>query len=205
MLVCGTVLDLVALAVTPSRPWTVSPRSRNRISEFKISYWFRVYSSCQYWWVIDEGGSLQTRKTSVCVYVSWSNEVVLSYTVLYIYVQTPSAKINEIPHKWRYLHCLKHCTFVPRQVFLPVEQETVCSSPRKRQKEEGMVNYVDRRKGPTGNGNRIKRSNMKKCWNLVWTGHSFVAEAKNAAVNQHFPRLHPSAAPSYKTCAHPRH
>ena len=62
--------------------------------------------------------------------------------------------------------------------------------PRKKQREEGTVNYTDRGNGPTGRGREMKRCNYEeeteKCWNQGRAGQSFVSEGEST-----FPQISP--------------
>lgn len=106
----------------------------------------------------------------------------------YIRLHTRTAKINEILQKWRYIHCLQHCTFVPGHVSSQWDGIHCTLPPRKKHREEGTVNYTDRGNGPTGRGREMKRCNYgeetEECWNQGRAGQSFVSEGEST-----FPRV----------------
>lgn len=52
--------------------------------------------------------------------------------------------------------------FCAKTRVFPVGWDPLHSSPRKREKEEGTVNYMDRGNGPTGRGREMKRCNYEE-------------------------------------------
>lgn len=52
--------------------------------------------------------------------------------------------------------------FCARTRVIPVGLDPLHSSPRKKGKEEGMVNYMDRGSGPTGRDRKMKRCSYEE-------------------------------------------
>ncbi len=80
----------------------------------------------------------------------------------HIRLHTHTAKINEILHKWRYIHCLQHCTFVPRHVSSQWDG-IHCTLPRGRgrRRRARLTTWIEGT-APQAEAGRWKDATMKK-------------------------------------------
>lgn len=120
----------------------------------------------------------------LCVCVWWNNEIGLKQGVV-IYTSPHSHSKNQWNPTQMEIYTLPAALhFCAKTRVFPVGWDPLHSSLRKKEKEEGTVNYIDGGNCPTGRGREMKRCNYEeetKCWNPVWTGQSFVSEGKSSS------------------------
>lgn len=92
-------------------------------------------------------------------WVWWNNEAWAKAGCCHSSVHTHTVIINEISQKWRYIHCLQHCTFVPR--YTSSQWDRIhCTLPwgQRRRRRAQLTMWIE--------AGGWKGATMKKSWSL---------------------------------------